>query len=799
MALAAGTRLGPYEILSPLGAGGMGEVYRARDTRLGREVAVKVLPTVFSADQDRLRRFEQEARAAGVLNHPNITAVYDIGTHFGAPYVVSELLDGETLRERLAGASLPVRKATDYATQIAEGLAAAQEKGIVHRDLKPENLFVTKDGRIKILDFGLAKLMHTEIASAGATKAPTLTAATEPGVVMGTVGYMSPEQVRGQPADHRSDIFAFGAMLYEMLSGQRAFGGATAADTMSAILKEEPPELARSRADIPPALEHIVRRCLEKSREERFQSARDLAFALRETSSASAASQSVSLPVPRSRSILWLAPLGLVVLLAALIAVNVGGLRERLFRGGQPARIRSLAVLPLENLSRDPEQEYFADGMTEELITDLGKIRALRVISRTSAMRYKRSKKSVQEIARELDVDALVEGSVLRSGSRVRITTQLIHAATDQHLWSESYERDLKDVLALQSEVARSIAQQIKVALTPQEKARLAEARPVDPEAHQLYLKGRYYASKNTQEAVQKALEYIKQSIDRDPAYAVAYAALANTYAGLGTTGIDALPPRETMPRAKAAALKALELDDTLAEAHANLGLVRWAYDWDWPAAEKDLKRAIELNPGLAMAHLRYANYLCSLGRFDEAVVEDKRALELDPLSLIINHAQGWPYHLSRRFDQAIERYRKTLEMEPNFARTHLRLGEVYAAKGMYREAIAEYQKFSSLGGGSTMAPALIGDARALAGERQGALRAIEELTAESKRRYVPSYHFAIVHAGLSDKDQAFVWLDRAYEERSQFLVDLRFEPILDPLRSDPRFADLIRRVGLPP
>ncbi len=798
MTLTTGSRLGPYEILAPLGAGGMGEVYRASDARLGREVAVKVLPAAFTADADRLRRFEQEARAASALNHPNILAIYDVGTQQGVPYVVSELLEGETLRERLAAGALPARKGMTYAIQIAEGLAAAHEKGIVHRDLKPENLFVTGDGRVKILDFGLAKLTRPEGAGRPLPEAPTATVGTEPGVVMGTIGYMSPEQVRGQAADHRSDIFAFGAVLYEMLTGKRAFHGVSAADTMSAILKEEP-EFAPAQSGASPAFENIVRRCLEKSPGERFQSARDLAFALRESSSGSAPVGPAAVPVPRVRSILWLAPLGLVALLAVLIAVNAGGLRERLFRGGEPGRIQSLAVLPLENLSRDPEQEYFADGMTEALITDLGKIRALRVISRTSAMRYKGTKKASPEIARELNVDALVEGSILRVGDRVRITTQLIHAATDRPLWSERYDRDLKDVLALQSEVARSIAQEIKIALTPQEQARFAEARPVDPEAHQLYLKGLYYANKRTPQGLQKALDYLQQCIDKDPTHAAAYAQIADAHFFLGFTGLDALPPRETMSKAKGAALKALEIDDSLSEAYASLGLVRWAYDWDWPAAEKDLKRAIELNPGYAVAHHRYALYLSSLGRFDEAMAEEKRALELDPLSLIINHAQAWPYYLSRRFDEAIEQYRKMVEMDPNFVRTHLRLGEVYAAQGKYREAIAEYEKFSTLDGGSTMALALIGNAHARAGDRQAALRTLEELTAASKRRYVPSFHIAIVHTGLGDKDQAFAWLDRAYEERSHFLVDLKFNPILDPLRPDPRFADLLRRVGLPP
>ncbi|MDQ2911850.1 MAG: serine/threonine-protein kinase, partial [Chloroflexota bacterium] len=429
MTLAAGSCLGPYEIVAPLGAGGMGEVYRARDPRLGREVAIKVLPVAFSADADRLRRFEKEARAASALDHPNILVIHDIGRHESAPYVVSELLEGETLRERLVGTALPARKAIDYGIQIAEGLAAAHEKGIVHRDLKPENLFVMKDGRVKILDFGLAKLTRLEVASGPLTEAPTVTAGTEPGVILGTVGYMSPEQVRGQPADHRSDIFSFGSILYEMLTGRRAFRGDSAIEAMNAILKEEPPELSRPSQDVSPSLQRIVRRCLEKSLEERFQSARDLAFALRETASGSAGAQTAAaLPASPSRPILWYTSLGIavVVLLVVLIAINAGGLRERLRGRATGPRIQSLAVLPLENFSRDPEQDYFADGMTDALITDLAQIGALRVISRTSVMRYKGTKKSLREIGRELNVEGLVEGSVVRAGDRVRITAQLI-------------------------------------------------------------------------------------------------------------------------------------------------------------------------------------------------------------------------------------------------------------------------------------------------------------------------------------------------------------------------------------
>jgi len=800
MSLSAGTRLGPYEILAPLGAGGMGEVYRAKDPRLSREVAIKVLPSSFSQDPERLRRFEQEAKAAGVLNHPNITAVYDIGTHDGSPYVVTELLEGETLRSRLAGGPLPERKAIDYALQIAHGLAAAHEKGIVHRDLKPENLFLTRDGRVKILDFGLAKLTRPEDGGPQ-SNLPTAVAETEPGVVLGTLGYMSPEQVRGKPADHRSDIFAFGAILHEMLMGRRAFHGDSAADTMSAILKEDPPSLSEAGARVPPALERIVQHCLEKAPEERFQSARDMAFALRDALPESATSKALP-AAPRFRFRLGVASVLAASLLVAVVLWllwrDVGGFRGRPLSRAGPPDIQSLAVLPLENLSRDPEQEYFADGMTEAIIADLTKIRALRVISRTSAMQYKDVKKPLPQIARELNVDAVVEGSVLRSGDRVRITAQLIHAPTDRHLWADSYERDLRDVLALQRDIAQAIAQEIKVTLTPQEQAQLAKARPVDPEAHQLYLKGRYHWNKRTAEDFKKALEYFQQAIAKDPSYPPAYAGLADTYGLLGYYAYDVLPPREAMPKAKAAALKALEIDGSFAQAHVSLAWVRQTYDWDWPAAEKEFKRAIDLNPGYATAHHWYSLHLATLGRRDEALAEAKRALELDPLSIIINHIVGLQHYWARRFDQAIEQFRKTIDMDPSFPIAHWSLGRAYAAKGMYREAIAEYEKYSALTGGSGRALAALGSAHARSGDRREALRVLEQLNAISKQRYVPSHQFADVSIGLGDKDQAFAWLDKVYDERSSYLTWLKVEPLFDPLRSDPRFADLVRRVGLP-
>jgi TolB-like protein/Tfp pilus assembly protein PilF len=798
MALTSGTRLGPYEVLSPLGAGGMGEVWKARDTRLRREVAIKVLPAAFSADADRLRRFESEALAASSLNHPNILTVHDTGVLDGAPYVVSELLEGATLRERLSSGRLPTRKAVDYSAQAARGLAVAHEKGIVHRDLKPDNLFVTSDGRVKILDFGLAKIVTPSSRAGDPTEAPTQGLDTEPGVILGTAGYMSPEQVRGEAADARSDLFSLGAVLYEMLTGRRAFQGKSSVETLNAILKDDPPSLISQAAGIPPALERIVRRCLEKSRDERFHSARDLAFALEEvaeTSAASGAAAPAASTAGRKRRAPLLAVAAAAIVLTGLLAANVAGIRNRIFGAAGGGGVRSLAVLPLENLSRDPEQLYFADGMTEELITDLAQIRSLRVISRTSVMGYRATKKPLPQIARELGVDAVLEGSVQKSGGRVRITAQLIEAPTDKHLWAKSYERDLRDILSLQSEVARAVAAEIRAALTPAEEARLGKALPVDPELHELLLRGRYLLNNAAGEQdLRRAVGLFEEAIASNPSSAEAYALLAWSH----TSFTDFyLPPWETMPRAKAAAIRAVELDDSLADAHVMLGFIGTAYDWNWAAAEKECRRAIELNPSSAVAHDVYANFLTVVGREREALIEIQRAEALDPLSVVV-HADGINLLFQlHRYEDAVQRARRALALAPEGDMLHAMLAFVYVQQRRFPQAVSEAEQ-ALQATDSPLIKAMTGGVFSAAGQADRSRRFLEELLEVSRKRYVCPSELGMIALSLGDKEQAFRWLEKGFRDRSICMQYLRQDPRLASVHGDPRYEDLLRRLAFP-
>ena len=785
-----GAKLGSYVILATIGAGGMGEVYRARDTLLKRDVAIKVLAGWYSRDPEKLRQFQQEAEAAAALNHPNILSIYQIGDQDGVPYIVTELLQGQNLREHQGTVALPYQKALDYALQIAHGLAAAHAKRIVHRDLKPDNLFVTDDGRVKILDFGLAELMPVEPPSDA--NAPTAEYPVQAGKMLGTLRYMSPEQVRGQRADARSDIFAFGAILYEMFSGKRVFHGETHADVIGAILKENPPPLSQSAPDVPPGLERIIFRCLEKYPAQRFQSASDLAFALEALTDTRNAVQPLPVgPTPRAGGGRWPRMLWFLLPILALLLLGFR-IGWSYFSFRTSAEIRSIAVLPFENLSGNPAEDYFVEGMTDELTTELANIGALRVVSRTSSMHYKSTTKTLPEIATELRVDGVIEGSVLRSDQTVRITTQLVDAKTDKQLWARSYTRELKDVVQLQSELAHDIAEEIRITVTPGEQQRLASSRAVSPEVHEAYLKGRYHLNQGTEDQFRLAKGYFEQAVKMDPNYAPAYAGLADYY-----WLTNELPPRVAIPAEKEYALKALGLDDGLADAHATLAAVKYYGDWDWPGAEGEFKRAIELNPNSAEAHRMYSGFLSEMGSHDQALVEIRTARELDPISVITNVSAGWIFYYARQYDRAIEQCRNVLELDRQSISAHDCIGSAYLEKGSYEQALEEYRMAVTNSGNDPLRLASLGRAYAVAGRKTDAQEIATQLNNAAKTHYVPAYFLGIVYTSLGDKDTAFFWLQQAFQQHDSYLPRLKVEPALDPLRSDSRFAELLHRMNL--
>jgi serine/threonine-protein kinase len=749
-------------------------------------VALKFLGGEFLSDAAAVERFEREARAASALSHPNICTVYDVGEMDGRPFIAMEYLEGQNLRALRGTTPLTRDTAIKYGMQIAHGLAAAHEKGIVHRDLKPENLWVTHEGRIRILDFGLAKL------SESATNPETGTASivSEPGRVMGTVGYMSPEQVRGQPLDHRSDIFSFGAVLYEMLSGKRAFHGPSPIDTQFAILHAEPPELSD------PALNRLVRRCLEKDPQRRFSSANDLASnleAVLEARAPAGEGDSKRVLLPR-RLILQVG--GSVVSVAALTAVWAWlpvRWRNRVFHSGGP-RITRLAVLPLANLSGGVEQEALADGMTDLLITDLGQIGALRVISRPSVMRFKDQKQPVREIARQLGVDAVIVGSVQSSPKRVRITAQLVDPMTGQQLWARAYERELTDVLALQGEVARAIAGEIQARVTNEEAERLSRNRKIVPAALGEYLLGRHYWDQFTEESILRAIDHYERAIQLDPAYAAAYAGIAECWGGLIFT--DARPWDEAIAKAREAATKALDLDDALAEAHQSMAVVHY-HEWDWRGVEEEVKKAIALNTGFPVSHMQYSNMLRHLGRADESIAEAKLALEVDPLSMLTNQMLGNAYTSARRYDLAIAQYQKGLELYPNDSSLQYQQGWAYVYAGAIDNGMRGIRNSLAVDGVDPNLSPDLAFIDAMLGNRDETRQVLTRLLALARKYPVSPGMIALVYIALDERKQALDWLEKAYQQHSSMMTWLKTDARFDGIRGEPRFQELMRRVGL--
>ncbi|HJU91415.1 MAG TPA: protein kinase [Pyrinomonadaceae bacterium] len=833
---AANTTLSHYRIVSKIGEGGMGEVYLAEDTKLGRKVAIKFLNEEFSRDEDKLNRFVREAKAASALNHPNILTVYEIGEVDARNYIATELIDGHTLREHLAQKeALPLNRILKIGVQVAEALSAAHQAGIIHRDIKPENIMIRRDGYAKVLDFGLAKLSEPpalEGGSTGSEAATRMQINTNPGIVMGTVSYMSPEQARGNPTDARTDIWSLGVVLYEMLARKVPFTGDTTSHTIVAIIEKEPLALE----DVPAELQRIVRKTLTKDADMRYQTARDLLIDLKNlrrdldiqgeiersivpnrdtgaisesatqvyssgsmTRTASAPSvvtqpstSSLEYAVTQVKSHKLVTAIVAVVLLAGVAA---GGYFAFFSKGSSAGQISSIAVMPFVNEGGKAELEYLADGMTDTLISSLSQVPNLSVKARSSVFRYKGKETDPQTIAKELNVQAILNGRIAQRGDQLTLTLELVDPQSENVLWSEQYTRKESDIVALQSEVARSVSTKLRSRLSGPEAEKVAKTYTANPEAYQFYLKGLFHWNKRTAESLKTAIDFFNQAIAKDPNYAQAYAGLGMTYVLLPE--YSAGKPEEAMPKGKAAARKALDLDDTLPEAHAALAMVLFKFERNVPESEREFLRAIELNPNFATAHQWYAGAtLVATGRFDRAIAEGRRAVELDPMALIPNVELAAVYSYARRHDEAIAQLRRVIDMDPDWYLAHMLLCVVYGYKGQFAEAIAEGEKARRLNDD----PAVLGylaQSLALSGKREEAMKIVAQLHEVSKQRYVPAFSFGIVYAALGDKDQALQWMERCLQDSAWEITLIKVDPAFDNLRSDPRFNDLVKRVGI--
>jgi eukaryotic-like serine/threonine-protein kinase len=790
-----------YRIIDKLGSGGMGEVYLAEDTRLGRKLALKILPAEFTRDPDRLARFEQEARAASALNHPNIITIYEVGEHEGAHFIATEFIEGRTLRQSSPPGGMPLGEALEIAIQVAGALQAAHEAGITHRDIKPENVMIRPDGYVKVLDFGLAKLTEKSDPKIDPAKidkeaATVLRPNTDPGTVMGTVTYMSPEQARGLRVDARSDIFSLGVMLYEMVAGRPPFDGATSSDVIAAILVREPTPISRLVAGIPSEFEWSLNKALRKERDDRYETVRSFLSDLKLLksrmdfeSALARAGQPLSLFGVSDEAKMEI---------GEAVTTEISGFVDEVItspiRRSSGHAIDSLAILPLVNDGADAEMEYLGDGITESIINSLAQLPQLRVIPRSTVFRYKGRKVDPEEIGRELGVRAVLTGRIMQHGDSLIVRTELVDVGRHTQLWGEQYRRSFTDIFSLQDDISQEISGKLRLQLSGEERQKLIKRYTDNTEAYRLYLKGRHFVHKRTPDWIKKGVECFLQASDLDPNYALAYAGLAEAY-GFLASSTGGQRPREAYPKAKAAATKALELDETLGEAHCTLGFFRLLYDWDFAAGENEFRRAIELSPNFANAWDGYGFYFKATGQSEASIRACQRAQELEPLSLFITLSLAWAYYFARQYDLAMEQGAKALDMDPNFGFAYWHRGMAYIQQKKFGDAITALRKAISLSGPATTFISYLGYANARLGKSREARQMIAQLERVSKRQYVSSYFIAIIYLGLGELDRTFEWLEKAYEERSGFMAFINVEPMLDALRGDPRFKALADKI----